>query len=736
MLNKSQTLLVNKSRTLLLNPSVQLLAVLIAAGYVGNYLSFPFGFGVDFLFGSIAVLIVVSLYGIWWGTIASLIAGSYTITLWQHPYALIIFTCEALFVAWRLRQGERNLLLSDMIFWLLIGMPLVWFFYGHIFQVEAITTSLILVKMPVNGIFNALVASFILTYKPLYRWANSSSKRTAVFFEQILLNLLVAFVLIPTLMLMVVDNRVVIKHEQSELIETLEISAKNLASDLLQWHQSGLETLRQLAQTSNQTKIVVSGQTQPSLALAIRSLPLFRQIYIINADLEVIAAAPFQDESSRNRLDFSQLTIPREPKIFVLPSQTEENSATSQPKILQSLPIIVNNHWLGNIIAELNIDFIEQLLQTETHILPLGNKLLDQNQLVIASTHSQLNSQQMLNRRQKGEISYLQSDDLENRVYHWLPIMEGQPLIARWKKSFYGQELLINEEIPLTLVMEVPAASYINYLQLLYIRSLTILLLITLSTILIAKFLSRLLVKPILNLAKFTTNLPDKILRHETIELPRSCVKEINTLATNFEVMSKTIEQNIQQIQPTNQELKQVKEIAEVANQTQEQFVANISDEIKTPPEIIVTSEIEAKSVKEIIGYKGKRVTLLVVDDLKIIRLFFRELFEPLGFKVITAENGQQALELVHQNQPDLILTDLFMPIRTGFTLVSKIRQMEGFEQIPIIAMSASNFEEVEIQSRTIGCDAFLTKPINREKLFNLLEKYQNLEWIYKDSSS
>ena len=256
MLNKSPTLLVNKSRTLLLNPSVQLLAFLIAAGYVGNYLSFPFGFGVDFLFGSIAVLIVVSLYGIWWGTIASLIAGSYTITLWQHPYALIIFTCEALFVAWRLRQGERNLLLSDMIFWLLIGMPLVWFFYGHIFQVEAITTSLILVKMPVNGIFNALVASFILTYKPLYRWANSSLKRTAVFFEQILLNLLVAFVLIPTLMLMVVDNRVVIKHEQSELIETLEISAKNLASDLLQWHQSGLEVLRQLAETSSQTKIV------------------------------------------------------------------------------------------------------------------------------------------------------------------------------------------------------------------------------------------------------------------------------------------------------------------------------------------------------------------------------------------------------------------------------------------------------------------------------------------------
>ena len=777
MLNKkSRALLLNNLRTLLLKPSVQLLAFLIAAGFVGNYLSVPFGFGVDFLFGSIAVLIVVSLYGIWWGTIASVIASSYTIVLWQHPFALIIFTCETLFVAWRLRQGDRNLLLSDMIFWVLIGMPLVWFFYGKIFQVETITTAIVLVKLPVNGIFNALVASFILTYKPLYRWANSSSIRANVFFEQILLNLLVACVLIPALMLMVVDNRIVMKHEQSDLIANLETSAKSLASDILEWHQSGLEVLRQLAETSSQTKIVASGQMQPSLELAIKSLPLFRKIYIINSDLEVIASAPFQNESNPNRLDFTQLNIPREPKIFVLPNQTAENSDTSQPRILQTLPIIENYRWLGNIVAELNIDFLEQLLQAETNTLPLESRLLDQNQLAIASTYSDLNSQQILNRRQNGEIRYLQPNERKNGVYHWLPIIERQPLIARWKKSFYGQELLINEEIPLTLVVEAPAASYINYLQSLYIKSLAILLLITLSTILIAKFLSRLLVKPILNLAKFTTHLPDKLLRHETIELPRSFVKEMNILVNNFEVMSKTIEQNIQQIQQPNQELKQPQEIAEAAKQAQEQPVANISDELKTAPEItsppeiapevkappeppteiivtsdtpteittpaeipteiVVNSEIEAKSVPKIIGYQGKRLKVLVVDDVRISRLFLRELLEPLGFQVITAENGQQALEIAHQNQLDIILTDLFMPIRTGFTLVARIRKMKGFEQIPIIAISASDFKEVETQSRAIGCNAFLTKPIDQEKLFNYLEKYQNLKWIYDDSTS
>jgi signal transduction histidine kinase/ActR/RegA family two-component response regulator len=949
-----------KLNKILSNSSFLLLAALITLGYAGNYFKFPFGFGVDFLFGSIAVLVVVSLYRMWWGITASVIASSYTIILWQHPYALIIFACETLFVSWRLKRGNHQLLTSDMIFWVLIGMPLVGLFYGYILKVGLITTAIILVKQPVNGIFNALIASLILNYKPIYRWTNSPKKAT-LFFEQIILNLLVAFVLIPALTLMVVNNRSAMKQEQNTLITTLETSAQNLTADLLRWHQSGLEALRYLAETSSKTRIVVSGQTQHSLELAVRSLPLFRQAYIINADRQIIAAASLQGESTgSNRLDFSDLDIPRKPQIFVIPNQLDKDPNNTKPKILQTLPIIRDNRWIGNIIAELNIDFLEKLLQTETHYVPLKSTLMDKDELLlIASTDSQLNSQKLSQRHQTGEISYINSDRSQQDLFHWLPIMKDKPLVARWRESFYVKDLLLNEEIPLTLCIEAPAAPYIDYLQLLYVKSLTLLLLIALGSILMAKYLSRLLVKPILNLAILTTNLPYKILRNELITLPRSSVIEMNALANNFEVMSNTIEENLQHIKHTTQKLKQAKEKAEVANQAKDQFLANISHELKTPlnsiigysrliqknlalyyphatnplefkssewldivqqngkylltlideildlakskahktklspslitmsnfmedivlfarkktaekniafrfetsgnlpvnfygdeqrlrqiilnllnnaikytdqgqialqvsaisrlqnsdrhlpsqvclrfavvdtgigiarhdltrifqpfeqidkyefqeigtglglsiskqlvelmggqlkvksepdkgsvfwfdavfPEIKVTSEIAAQSVREIIGYKGERLTLLIVDDVGTSRLLLADILEPLGFKVLTAKNGQQGLQLALQNKPDLILTDLFMPIKTGFTLVSELRQLKDFAQTPIIAVSASSFEQLEKQSRAAGCNAFLTKPIDDYKLLSLLGQYRHLEWIYK----
>lgn len=78
--------------------------ILIILGFFGNFLNMEMFFGVNQIFGSIFVLLAVWYFGPLLGTLAAIIVQSYTIYLWNHPYAFIIFTIEALVVGLLLRK--------------------------------------------------------------------------------------------------------------------------------------------------------------------------------------------------------------------------------------------------------------------------------------------------------------------------------------------------------------------------------------------------------------------------------------------------------------------------------------------------------------------------------------------------------------------------------------------------------------------------------------------------------
>ncbi|NER19937.1 MAG: response regulator [Symploca sp. SIO1C2] len=144
------------------------------------------------------------------------------------------------------------------------------------------------------------------------------------------------------------------------------------------------------------------------------------------------------------------------------------------------------------------------------------------------------------------------------------------------------------------------------------------------------------------------------------------------------------------------------------------------------------TPEAEHDIVGQALSYTGKQRRLLVVDDQAQNRMLLLNILEPLGLEVVTAENGLQGVKVAKEYQPDLILTDLFMPVQTGFTMVAALRQMPETKEIPIIALSASNFSVVMAETQRLGCDAFLSKPIEQEQLLALLEQYLQLEWVYQ----
>jgi CheY-like chemotaxis protein len=145
--------------------------------------------------------------------------------------------------------------------------------------------------------------------------------------------------------------------------------------------------------------------------------------------------------------------------------------------------------------------------------------------------------------------------------------------------------------------------------------------------------------------------------------------------------------------------------------------VMEVAVEITHPPEPAVT------------GYRGPRRVVLVADDLPSNRALIVDLLKPLGFDVLEATDGQQAILLARQMRPDLILMDRWMPVLDGLEAARRMRQMPELAGVPIVGISASVSEEDQALSREAGMDALLPKPIDWPRLVTLLEEQLGLEW-------
>ena len=110
----------------------------------------------------------------------------------------------------------------------------------------------------------------------------------------------------------------------------------------------------------------------------------------------------------------------------------------------------------------------------------------------------------------------------------------------------------------------------------------------------------------------------------------------------------------------------------------------------------------------------AKKTTILTADDdPQLLRLVARNL-ELEDYDVLTASDGQQALEQIEQHAPDLVLLDVMMPRMDGFTVTSRVRE---FSAVPIIIVTARGQEQDKVRGLDLGADDYLTKPFSIEEL-------------------
>jgi CheY-like chemotaxis protein len=115
--------------------------------------------------------------------------------------------------------------------------------------------------------------------------------------------------------------------------------------------------------------------------------------------------------------------------------------------------------------------------------------------------------------------------------------------------------------------------------------------------------------------------------------------------------------------------------------------------------------------------------TIMVVEDYDDTRLLLKKGLEGLGYSVLEASNGQEAVDIAAREHLDLILMDLDLPILDGIVATQRIRQQSNM-RVPIVAVTAYPMSYTRVKAFSEGCDEYMAKPIDMTELARLVNRY------------
>lgn len=127
-----------------------------------------------------------------------------------------------------------------------------------------------------------------------------------------------------------------------------------------------------------------------------------------------------------------------------------------------------------------------------------------------------------------------------------------------------------------------------------------------------------------------------------------------------------------------------------------------------------------------------KSITILLAEDEPALGMIIKESLETRNFKVLLCDNGEKALEVYKTKQPELLVLDVMMPKKDGFTLAKEIRALD--DTVPIIFLTAKSQTRDVVEGFTVGGNDYLKKPFSMEELIVRINNLLNRAQLQKTS--
>jgi signal transduction histidine kinase/CheY-like chemotaxis protein len=559
----------------------------VLAGVFLNIMPISVMFGVDFILGGIASLLAVVLYGPRLGALAALAISLVTIIKWGHPYYPAIAAAEAIFVGLTIKRFWNHVLLASAIYWVVPGAVLTIFFYGYALDTPAPATILVWLKHSINGISNALFASWILALYGVYR---KKSQQGSISFDRAFFSILVAVIIIPTLTLFISTSRSKMEDLEKEIASKLQRKAESIQLMMSAWKRVRISALQDLAVEAGHRGVKYSPELQRYTELVHGAFSDFEGIYIADATGSAVAFDPIENSEGKNLIgtnfaDREYFQIVKRTKDSYLSSLFMGRGSINGYAVSVSVPIIRNHQFLGLVNAACFPDSLNQALFGYVTEGNIAIAILDTKGMVVGSTFQNMTIGDQVERKLPGNIM-----QLDGANYRRMPeAAQSMPLMVRWRRSIYGT----NQAIPQSdwrVMIEVPMEPYYAQLEAFYIESFGLMLALCCVGLIISLVSTKLVTKPIAQLAAVTTNLPTRVEDGSALSWPKSRLFELNSLIENFKYVTNALRLRfhelrleVQERARTEQNLKQASEAAKAANFAKSAFLANMSHEIRTP---------------------------------------------------------------------------------------------------------------------------------------------------------